>query len=214
MARYIGPVCKICRRNGTKLMLKGERCFGQKCSVEANRRPYGPGEHGGQRGGRRRKVSEYGTQLGEKQKVRYTFGVLERQFRRHFAEAERREGMPGENLLRILETRLDNVVYRLGFADSRAQARQIVRHGHIAVNGRKTNIPSCELKVGDVVSVRERSRGLEFFQIMAKELGRRNVPGWLSMDPASLSGRVNALPTRAEVEPGIQEQLIVEFYSR
>jgi small subunit ribosomal protein S4 len=214
MARYTGPVCRICRRNGNKLMLKGERCFGQKCAVEPNRRPYPPGQHGNQRGGRRRKISEYSTQLGEKQKVRYVFGVLERQFRRHFAEAERRVGMPGENLLRILETRLDNVVYRLGFADSRNQARQIVRHGHFALNGRKTDVPSCEIKVGDVVSVRERSRKLEYFQALTKELGRKNVPAWLSQDPAAFSGRVVSLPTRAEVEPGIQEQLIVEFYSR
>jgi small subunit ribosomal protein S4 len=211
MARYTGPVCKICRRSGIKLMLKGERCFGAKCAVDSNRRPYGPGEQGQKR---RRKVSEYGTQLAEKQKVRYIYGVLERQFRRNFSEAERRTGMPGENLLRILETRLDNVVYRLGFADSRNQARQIVRHGHFAVNGRKTDIPSFEVKVGDVVAVRESSKKLEYFAVVGKEIGRKNAPGWLSIDTAALAGRVLALPGRTEAEPGIQENLIVEFYSR
>lgn len=211
MARYTGPVCKLCRRQGSKLMLKGERCYTPKCAVEPHRHPYAPGEHGQKR---RRKVSEYGAQLGEKQKVRVTYGVLERQFRRHFAEAERRPGMPGENLLQILETRLDNVVYRLGFADSRAQARQLVRHGHFSVNGRKTDIPSYAVKVGDVIAVGERGKKLEYFKILAKDLGRKSVPGWLSLDPEMLSGRVLALPGRAEAEPGIQEQLIVEFYSR
>ncbi|MCL4465658.1 MAG: 30S ribosomal protein S4 [Chloroflexi bacterium] len=211
MARYTGPVCKICRRNGIKLMLKGDRCYGAKCAVESNRRPYGPGEHGQKR---RRKVSEYGTQLAEKQKVRYIYGILERQFRKNFAEAERRAGMPGENLLRIMETRLDNVVYRLGFADSRNQARQIVRHGHFAVNGRKTNVPSFEVKVGDIIAVREPSKKLEYFAVMGKELGRKNQPGWLSVDVAALAGRVLALPGRTEAEPGIQDNLIVEFYSR
>lgn len=211
MARYTGPVCKLCRRQGVKLMLKGERCYTPKCAVETNRRPYGPGDHGQKR---RRKVSEYASQLGEKQKLRSIYGVLERQFRRHFAEAGRVAGMPGENLLRILETRLDNVVYRLGLADSRAQARQIVRHGHIKVNGRKTDVPSFIVKVGDVINVSERSKNLEYFQVMAKEIGRRNAPGWLSLDPTAMAGRVLSLPGRADAEPGIQEQLIVEYYSR
>ncbi|MDA8216201.1 MAG: 30S ribosomal protein S4 [Dehalococcoidales bacterium] len=211
MARYTGPVCKRCRRYGIKLMLKGERCYTPGCAVEASRRPHGPGERGQRR---RRKVSEFGNQLSEKQKVRYIYGVLERQFRRNFAEAERRVGMPGENLLQIMETRLDNVVYRLGFADSRSQARQVVRHGHFMVNGRKTNVPSFSVKVGDLIGVGERSKRLEYFQVMAKELERKNVPGWLSLDSAALSGRVLSIPSRAEVEPGIQEQLIVEYYSR
>jgi small subunit ribosomal protein S4 len=211
MARYTGPVCKLCRRQGAKLLLKGERCFTAKCAVETNRRPYPPGEQGQKR---RRKVSEYGTQLGEKQKLRVTYGLLERQFRRHFDEASRRPGMPGENLLIILETRLDNVVYRLGLADSRSQARQIVTHGHFRVNGRKTDIPSFIVKPGDVVAVTERSKKSEYFKVAGEELKRKTMPGWLSLDTAALAGRVLSMPTRAEAEPGIQEQLIVEFYSR
>ena len=211
MARYTGPVCKLCRRQGGKLLLKGERCFTPKCAVEANRRPYGPGEQGQKR---RRKVSEYGTQLGEKQRVRVIYGVLERQFKRHFSEASRRPCMPGENLLVILETRLDNVVYRLGLAESRAQARQIVCHGHLAFNGRKTDIPSFIVKPGDMISVLERSKKLEYFKVAGVELERKSVPGWLSLDMTALAGRVLSIPSRAEVEPGIQEQLIVEFYSR
>jgi small subunit ribosomal protein S4 len=211
MARYTGPVCKLCRREGLKLFLKGDRCFTPKCAVDANRRPYPPGQQSTQR---RRKLSEYGVQLREKQKARHTYGVLERQFRRHFGEAERRPGSTGENLLRILEMRLDNVVFRLGFAESRAQARQLVTHGHVTVNGRKLNIPSYETKVGQVIGVGSRSRNLEYFKALAEVLRRRDVPGWLSLDVANMTGRILSAPTRPEIDANLQEQLIVEYYSR
>jgi len=210
MARYTGAVCKLCRREGTKLMLKGERCFSPKCAMEPNRRPYPPG----MRQGRRRKPSEFGLQLREKQKVRHTYGVLEAQFRKHYAEAERRPGATGENLLQILEMRLDNVVYRLGFADSRRQARQLVRHGHIIVNGKKTNIPSYVVSPGDVIAVSERSRESEYFKTVAETLDTKSVPSWLSVNPENLSGRVLAAPARSDIDPSIREQLIVEYYSR
>jgi small subunit ribosomal protein S4 len=164
--------------------------------------------------GRRRKISERGIQLREKQKARQIYGILERQFRQHFAEAERRPGVTGENLLRILELRLDNVVYRLGFADSRNQARQLVTHGHFVINGRMNNIPSTEIKAGDVIGVSENSRHLEYFKSLAKELSRKQVPTWLSLDEASLTGRVLAEPTRADIDSRINEQVIVEYYSR
>lgn len=211
MARYTGPVCKLCRREGIKLFLKGDRCFTPKCAVDPNRRPYPPGQQSTQR---RRKVSEYGVQLREKQKARHTYGVLERQFRRHFGEAERRPGSTGENLLRILEMRLDNIVFRLGLAESRAQARQLVTHGHITVNGRKLDIPSYETKVGAAIGVGPRSRGLEYFKALAEVLRRRDVPGWLSLDVATMSGRILSAPTRPEIDANLQEQLIVEYYSR
>jgi small subunit ribosomal protein S4 len=208
MARYTGPVCRICRRHGLKLFLKGERCFGPKCAVE--RRPFPPGEHGQ----RRRKMSEYGAQLREKQKTRAIYGVLERQFRKHFADAERRPGMTGANLLQILESRLDNVVYRLGFADSRAQARQLVLHGHFALNGRRTDIPSARVRAGDVISVHPGSRDNEYFQTVRETMTRKSVPRWLSVDPQELSGRVLALPNRDEIEVNVNEALVVEYYSR
>jgi small subunit ribosomal protein S4 len=192
-----------------KLFLKGERCLTPKCSVE--RRSYAPGMHGQRRA---RKQSEYGIQLREKQKARRIYGVLERQFRKHYTEAERRGGATGDNLLQLLETRLDNVVYRLGFAESRAQARQIVRHGHFAVNGRRTNIPSFIVKPGDAIAVREGSRKREYFQTVAQLLSRRNVPSWLSLDAAAMSGRVISLPEADQVDSKINAQLIVEFYSR
>lgn len=210
MARYTGPVCKICRREGLKLFLKGERCFSAKCAVEANRKPYPPGQHTQ----RRRKVSEYGVQLREKQKARFLYGVLERQFQRHFAEAERRQGSTGENLLRILEMRLDNIVFRLGFAESRAQARQLVTHGHITVNGQKLDIPSYEAKVGQVIGVRPRSRQTEYFKLLPASLKRREVPEWLSLDVENMSGRILRAPGRPEIDANLQEQLIVEYYSR
>jgi small subunit ribosomal protein S4 len=210
MARYTGPVCKLCRREGIKLFLKGDRCFTPKCAVDASRRPYPPGPQPT----RRRKVSEYGIQLREKQKARHAYGVLERQFRRHFGEAVRRGGSTGENLLRILEMRLDNVVYRLGYGESRAQARQLVTHGHINVNGRKVNIPSFETKVGQIVSVAPRSRQLEYFKALAEVLRRRQVPGWLSSDVEQMTGRILSAPTRPEIDANLQEQLIVEYYSR
>ena len=208
MARYIGAVCKLCRREGTKLYLKGERCFGPKCAVE--RRPFPPGEHGQ----RRRKMSEYGAQLREKQKTRAIYGVLERQFRKHFADAERRPGMTGTNLLRVLESRLDNAVYRLGFADSRKQARQLVRHGHFSLNGRRTNIPSALVKAGDTVAVMPKSRELEYFKIVQEGLARKGVPRWLELDVPAMSGRVLNLPGRDEIEVNVNEQLVVEYYSR
>lgn len=209
MARYTGPVCRICRREGQKLFLKGERCLGPKCAIE--RRRYAPGQHGQARG---RKPSEYGLQLREKQKCRRTYGVLERQFRKHFTTAARMPGVTGENLLRVLELRLDNVVYRLGLADSRAQARQIVRHGHIVVNGRKTNIPSFIAKVGDTITVRPQSRDTEYFQARAQIVGTRQAPDWLTMDAPTLTGRVVSAPRRDQIDTRLSEQLIVEFYSR
>ncbi|MCC6176725.1 MAG: 30S ribosomal protein S4 [Chloroflexi bacterium] len=208
MARYTGPVCRICRRHGLKLFLKGERCFGPKCAIE--RRNYPPGDHGQ----RRRKLSEYANQLKEKQKSRYVYGVLERQFRKHFSEAERRHGVTGANLLRVLESRLDNVVYRLGFADSRKQARQLVRHGHFALNGRRTDIPSALVKPNDVISVMPKARQLEYFKIVQEGLARKAVPQWLEMNVAGMSGRVLNLPGRDEIETPVNEQLVVEFYSR
>ncbi|MBI2954203.1 MAG: 30S ribosomal protein S4 [Chloroflexi bacterium] len=211
MARYTGPVCKLCRREGAKLLLKGERCFNAKCGMEPNKRPYPPGQHQQQR---RRKVSEFGTQLREKQKAKHIYGLLERQFRKVFAVADRRSGATGENLLQLLETRLDNVVFRLGFADSRRQARQLVRHGHFAVNGRATDIPSFQVKPGDVIAVREGSRKLELLKDSVEAVGNKALPSWLSIDPASMSGRALAAPSRADIDASLNEQLIVEYYSR
>jgi small subunit ribosomal protein S4 len=208
MARYTGPVCRICRRAGMKLFLKGERCFGPKCGVE--RRTYPPGDHGQ----RRRKQSEFGVQLREKQKARAIYGVLETQFRKHFQEAERRPGVTGENLLRILETRLDNVVYRLGFADSRNQARQLVTHGHFFVNGRRTDIPSALVKPNDVIEVAPGSRDTEYFKTVGDRLAKKSVPRWLDLDLAALRGSVLTPPTREDIDTSINEQLVVEFYSR
>lgn len=208
MARYTGPVCRICRRHGLKLFLKGERCFGPKCAIE--RRNFPPGDHGQ----RRRKLSEYANQLKEKQKARYVYGILEQQFRKHFGAAERRQGMTGANLLRVLESRLDNVVYRMGFGDSRRQARQLVRHGHFSLNGRRTDIPSALLKAGDTVAVMPKSRQLEYFKIVQEGLARKSTPQWIERDAAAMSGRVLNLPGRDEIETNVNEQLIVEFYSR
>ncbi|MBI4494868.1 MAG: 30S ribosomal protein S4 [Chloroflexi bacterium] len=208
MARYTGPACRQCRRQGIKLFLKGERCFGAKCAVE--RRSYAPGDHGQ----RRRKTSEFGAQLREKQKARSTYGVLEQQFRKHFEEAERRTGITGENLLQILECRLDNVVYRLGLAESRRQARQLVRHGHFALNGRKTNIPSALVRPGDAVAVLPGSRDTEYFKTAREALSKKSVPTWLELDPEQFTARVAALPTRQQIETNINEALVVEFYSR
>jgi small subunit ribosomal protein S4 len=211
MARYIGPVCKLCRREGEKLFLKGERCMTPKCAIE--RRGYAPGEHG-KRGQLRRKVSDYGLQLREKQKARRIYGLLERQFRRYFRQAQKRKGMTGETLLQTLELRLDNVVYRLGFAASRQQARQLVSHGHFDINGRKTDVPSMVVKPGDTISVRTASRKNSYFKDMARDLERTRAPDWLSLDPRSMTGRVLAIPTRDEIELPVKEQLIVEYYSR
>jgi small subunit ribosomal protein S4 len=208
MADSLGPLCKLCRREGMKLFLKGDRCYTPKCSVD--KRPYPPGPHQQ----RRRKASDYGTQLREKQKTRHIYGVLERQFRRHFVEAERQGGATGENMLRILEMRLDTVVRRLGFADSPSQARQLVTHGHFTVNGRKAAVPSYEVKVGDVIAVKDGSKSLEYFKALAPELGRREVPTWLSLDPAAMAGRVLRAPARNDIDSAVQEALVVEFYSR
>jgi small subunit ribosomal protein S4 len=208
MARYTGPVCKLCRREGVKLFLKGDKCIA-KCTLE--RRSSRPGQHGS---GRSRKESGYAKQLREKQKVRRTYGILERQFQRHFTAAARRPGKTSENFLQILEMRLDNLVYRLGFADSRAQARQLVSHGHFAVNGRKTDIPSFIAKPNDVISVRERSKGLEYFKTRALLLTQKGVPTWLRLDANELSGRVVTIPSRADLELPFDEQLVVEYYQR
>ena len=207
MSRYTGPVCRLCRREGTKLFLKGDRCYTEKCSV--GRRAYPPGQHGQGR----KKASEYGTQLREKQKLRRIYGIAEAQFARYFDMAERRRGITGENLLAILETRIDNVVYRLGMADSRAQARQLVRHGHFAVNGKKVSVPSYEMRPGDEVSVRTGSRNLLHFKGIA-EGSAPSVPAWLSPGGDRLSGRVLSVPTREQVDLDIQEHLIVELYSK
>ncbi len=214
MARYTGPVCRLCRREGLKLYLKGERCLGPKCPiVQRNpQRNFPPGMHGQKR---TRRPSEYGLQWREKQKVRRFYGVMEKQFAKHFEDATRQPGVTGENLLRILEMRLDNVVYRLGFADSRKQARQIVRHGHFYVNGRKTDIPSYQTRPGDEVSVRPQSRDKEYFKVVAEVLRTRQAPGWMTLDPVAMSGRVVTPPTRDQIDmPPINEQLVIEFYSR
>ena len=206
MARYTGPVCKLCRREGTKLYLKGEKCFTDKCPL--TRRPVPPGQHGQGR----RKLSEYGVQLREKQKARRTYGVMEGQFARYFEKAEKKQGVTGEVLLQTLERRLDNVVYRMGLASSRAEARQLVRHNHFAVNGRRVNIPSFLVKPGDVVEVREASRQKPRFKQMA-QITSRLVPAWLEVNSEALRGTVLRLPNRDEIDAPVQEQLIVEYYS-
>ena len=214
MARYTGPVCKLCRREGEKLFLKGERCLSPKCPFERER-GYPPGDHGRfSRFRRRRRTSDYSRQLREKQKVRRIYGVLERQFRRYFREAERRPGLTGENLLIVLESRLDNVVYRLGFADSRAQARQLVQHGHFVVNGRRTNIPSYLVRSQDTITVREGSRKRTYFKDRAERLDEGAVPNWLSLDAKAMMARVVNLPVREDIDAALNEQLVVEYYSR
>jgi small subunit ribosomal protein S4 len=213
MARYTGPVCKLCRREGEKLFLKGERCLSPKCPFERDR-GYPPGEHGRMAQFRRRRQSDYLRQLREKQKARRIYGVLERQFRRYFREAERRPGLTGENLLILLESRLDNVVYRLGFADSRAQARQLVQHGHFVVNGRRTNIPSYIVRPQDRIAVRDVSRGLTYFKARADQLDESAVLPWLNLDSETMAARVLNLPARDDIDTSLNEQLIVEYYSR
>ncbi len=211
MARYTGPVCKLCRREGEKLFLKGDRCFTAKCAFD--KRSYPPGLHG-RRARFRRKTTDFGTQLREKQKARRIYGVMERQFRRYFREAERRPGVTGAHLLQILESRLDNIVYRMGFAGSRAQARQLVRHGHFEVNGKKTDIPSFLVRPGDEIAVRDKSKDAIYFKDVAEDMEHRFVPDWLIVDVSKLSGRVLSLPTREEIESPLSEQLITEYYSR
>jgi small subunit ribosomal protein S4 len=209
MARYIGPVCRLCRREGMKLFLKGERCYSEKCAIEKRNVP--PGQHGRSR---KAKMVGYGVQLREKQKVKRTYGVLENQFRRYFEAADRQKGITGELLLQMLERRLDNVVYRLGFATSRPQARQLVRHGHFTVNGKKVDIPSYPVRAGDTITVRDKSGQNPTIQHAVEEVKGRGIPEWLIAEPAGLSGKVSQLPTRAQINLPVQEQLIVELYSK
>jgi small subunit ribosomal protein S4 len=208
MARYTDPVCRICRREGLKLFLKGSRCYTKKCAFERRSTPPGMNTQ------RRRKVSEFGIQLREKQKVRKSYSVLEKQFRNYFEKAEQRKGMTGENLLRMLEMRLDNVVYRMGLASSRAQARQLVGHGHFAVNGKPTNIPSFATKLGDRIEVRESRRGREIFKTVAETIKSAQIPEWVSVDAKQLAGSIIAEPAREQMPPEFNEQLVVEYYSR
>jgi len=208
MARYNGPVCRICRREGMKLYLKGGRCYTKKCAFERRATP--PGQHGV----RRRKMSDFGTQLREKQKIRRVYMVMERQFKRYFETAETRPGVTGENLLRLLETRLDNVVFRAGFAGSRPQARQLVTHGHFAVNGRATNIASYQVREGDRIEVREGSRKSEYFKNARDTLRSAQRPDWLGADAERFSASVLALPRRDQMPLELNEQLVVEYYSR
>ncbi|MGA2367074.1 MAG: 30S ribosomal protein S4 [Dehalococcoidia bacterium] len=212
MARYTEAYCRLCRRTGTKLMLKGQRCFGEKCAIERRNTP--PGPHSSSKGRRRSKVSDHGIQLMEKQKAKYTYGSYERQFRRFFDEASRLPGIKGSNLLVLLERRLDNVVFRLGFADSRSQARQIVRHGHIKLNGRKTNVPSCLVKADDVIEWRKESTKSEYYKILVEKIEDKDIPAWLSLEKENMVGRVLALPAGQEIRTNFDEKAIVEFYSR
>jgi small subunit ribosomal protein S4 len=211
MARYLGSACVLCRREGEKLYLKGDRCYSPKCAIE--KRNFPPGPHG-QSGAFRRKMSDYATQLREKQKARRIYGVLERQFRRYFAEASKSTGVTGAALLQLLETRLDNIVYRLGLASSRKQARQLVLHGHFTVNGEKVTVPSYIVKAGAQIAVAEASRKSTYFQSLAKELAHRKPVEWLSFDAEQLTGTVLNVPSRQQIETPLKEQLIVEYYSR
>lgn len=209
MARYRGAVCRQCRREKLKLFLKGDRCYSDKCSFE--RRSFPPGQHGQ---ARMRKESDYSIQLREKQKVRRIYGMLEGQFKRYFEMAESAKGVTGENLLVLLERRLDNTLFRLGFASSRSQGRQLVRHNHVLVNGKKVNIPSFQVSVDDVISIREKSRNVEIVSDSLESVARRGVPSWLELDQKAFSGKVKTLPDRQEITMPIQEQLIVELYSK
>ena len=209
MARYHGPVCRLCRREGTKLFLKGERCYTDKCAV--SRRPYPPGQHGQAR----IKLTEYAVRLREKQKVRRVYGVLERQFQKYYFDAARRKGRTGEEMLGLLELRLDNIVHRLGFAFTRAQARQVVRHNHVLINGKRVNIPSVIVKVGDKVEIKPSSRNIKELQASLAQLDKRPTLSWLDTDRANFTGTVKARPVREELnEPAIREQYVVEYYSR
>ncbi|HBG23442.1 MAG: 30S ribosomal protein S4 [Syntrophaceticus sp.] len=208
MARYNGPVCRLCRREGMKLFLKGDRCYSEKCAVD--KRNFPPG----QKAQSRRKVTEYGLQLREKQRTRRIYGILERQFRRYFDLAERQHGITGENLLRLLERRLDNVVYRLGFAQSRNQARQLVRHGHFIVNGKRVSIPSYLIRSGDEIAVQEKSKEMPVIVEIAEAAAQKTPPSWLEVDLEKMQGHVLGLPAREDIDVPIQEHLIVELYSR
>ena len=208
MARYTGPSCKLCRREGCKLFLKGERCTSGKCAFD--HRSTAPGQHGAAR----KKVGEYGMQMREKQKARRYYGVLESQFGKYFEMADKREGMTGENLLIILETRLDNVVYRMGIAVSRSQARQLVTHAHFSVNGRPVDIASYQVKVGDVIAVKESKKSTPYFEALKNSAKSSKMPKWLDFDTEKLEGKILALPTREDIDSQINEQMIVELYSK
>ncbi|MFZ5353454.1 MAG: 30S ribosomal protein S4 [Bacillota bacterium] len=208
MARYTGAVCRLCRREGSKLYLKGDRCYTDKCAV--SRRAYAPGQHGQNK----KRLSGYGVQLREKQKVRRIYGILESQFRAYFEEAERLKGVTGENLLRLLELRLDNVVYRMGFGNSRAEARQLVRHGHFTVNGKKVDIPSYQVKLNDLIAVKASSKASEKLKQLAEDAAGKTAPQWLSVNAEMMEARVISLPAREDIDIPIEEHLIVELYSR
>ncbi len=209
MARYTGASCRLCRRENLKLFLKGDRCYGDKCAFE--RRPYAPGQHGQRRGG---KFSDYRLQLREKQKVRRIYGVLEKQFRRYYYHAEKQKGITGTNLLTLLETRLDNVVYRMGFASSRIQARQLVRHNHFLVNNRTLNIPSYQVKIEDVIEIKEGSHKVPSILEAMETVVRRGIPKWIEIEKGNFKGTLKALPNREDLTMPIQEQLIIELYSK
>jgi len=208
MARYTGAVCRLCRREGMKLYLEGDRCYTDKCAIA--RRSYAPGQHGQSR----KKVSNYGSQLREKQKVKRIYGILEKQFRLYFEKAERMKGVTGENLLILLEKRLDNVVYRMGFGDSRAEARQLVRHGHFTVNGKKVNIPSYQIDINDLIVVKANSKSTEKFKELAETAEAKTPPQWLSVNTEMMEARVISLPAREDIDMPIEEHLIVELYSK
>jgi small subunit ribosomal protein S4 len=208
MARYTEAVCKLCRREGEKLYLKGERCYTPKCSV--GKRAYAPGQHGQAR----KKISEYGVQLREKQKLRRIYGILERQFSGYFTLADRKKGITGENLLQLLECRLDNIVYRLGFGLSRKESRQLVRHGHFTVNGKKVNIPSFLVKAGDEIGIKESSLSSEKLKANLEGAGKRSIPEWLEYNVNNFTAKVKTMPTREQIDTQVQEHLIVELYSR
>ena len=208
MARYTGPSCRLCRRENMELFLKGERCYTDKCAIK--RRNYPPGQHGQGRA----KVSDYGVQLREKQKVRRIYGVLEKQFRSYFEKADRMKGVTGENLLFLMERRLDNITYRLGFASSRTEARQLIRHGHFTLNGRKVTIPSIQVKTGDVVELRQKSHKISSINESLEGVVRRGIPQWLDLEKDAYRGMIKSLPVRDDITMPIQEQLIVELYSK
>lgn len=209
MGRYTGPVCRLCRREGMKLFLKGARCYMAKCPIDQGQSP--PGVHGARRA---RKMSDYGTQLREKQRLRRQYGLQEGQFRRVYDEAIRRRGVTGETMLQLLETRLDNIIYRMGFAASRAYARQFVRHNHVEVNGRKVNIPSMVVKAGDTIAVRDRPKSKAMATSAFESATQRQMPAWIKVDGKALRGEVLSIPTREEIAPIVNEQLVVELYSR
>jgi len=208
LARYTGPSCRLCRRENMELFLKGDRCYTDKCAIK--RRNYPPGQHGQGRS----KSSAYGIQLREKQKVRRIYGLLEKQFRSYFAEADRMKGVTGETLLSLLERRLDNVVYRLGFASSRTESRQLIRHGHFTLNGKRIDIPSIQTRVGDIIELREKSRTITSINDALEAVVRRGIPQWLELDRDAFKGNLKALPLREDITTPIQEQLVVELYSK